>query len=625
MHSSTRSRTAVSTTAMAAAVALVSAGCMTGLVPSAGAAELETFSACDALLGRLHQVGREHVRETPSAGAEGLDYLPLPEPDVRAYAPPRDAEPAATAAEPEATASGTNVQEAGVDEDDVVEAGPGRLLVLEDSVLRYVDVSGGKPVLRGSTAFDFSALSLLAEGDHVLVIGADTSGATSWVVAAAVDVSDPDALQSAEAVRIEGSLTAARAHDGVARIVVDSQPAIGSDTYGRDQRSRLRAGGGRSAVDASTLEDWLPDVEGAPAPACDRVMVPREYAGLGMLTIMSLDMSGAGVLDTTSLLTGGESVYASETALYVATPSGRSTALHAFGIAGREAATYLASGDVDGRVEDRWSMSEFGGVLRVVATDTGPRRGGVRTETTSLHTLRRDGDRLVQAGRIDGIGRDEEVKAVRFAGDTGYVVTFKRTDPLWVLDLRDAEHPEIAGELHVPGFSSYLHPLDDRTLVGVGQEADPTTGRPLGLKVSTYDVSDPAHPTETSTWAAGPGTTSPAEEDAHAFLWWQPTGTVAVPVHSTGTVVEPTADIERPAADIAPMPVAERDRPETVVLRADGGALTATGRLTCPARSRHTTTGRSAVVGDLLLNVCGGGVSVYRLGDLTPAGSASWS
>ena len=104
----------------------------------------------------------------------------------------------------------------------------------------------------------------------------------------------------------------------------------------------------------------------------------------------------------------------------------------------------------------------------------------------------RDG-RLAPVGAVGGLGRGERIYAVRFMGDRGYVVTFRQVDPLYALDLSDPAHPAVRGELRIPGFSSALQPIDDTTLIGIGQGAT-VEGRPLGTQVSLFDVSDPAGP-----------------------------------------------------------------------------------------------------------------------------------
>ena len=101
---------------------------------------------------------------------------------------------------------------------------------------------------------------------------------------------------------------------------------------------------------------------------------------------------------------------------------------------------------------------------------------------------------------------------MRFLGDRAYVVTFRQIDPLFIIDLSDPAQPRVAGELKIPGFSAYLHPLGDGLLLGVGQDADPRTGRPLGPQATLFDVSDPAAPTSLGTVALSSRSTSPTFE-----------------------------------------------------------------------------------------------------------------
>jgi len=116
---------------------------------------------------------------------------------------------------------------------------------------------------------------------------------------------------------------------------------------------------------------------------------------------------------------------------------------------------------------------------------------------------------------------------VRFVGDTGYVVTFRQIDPLYTLDLALPERPRVLGELKIPGYSAYLHPIGDDLLLGVGQDAN-EEGRPLGTQLSIFDVSDLRKPTRLHTRHLGQGW-SEAEHDHHAFLFWPRTGLVMIP------------------------------------------------------------------------------------------------
>jgi hypothetical protein len=144
--------------------------------------------------------------------------------------------------------------------------------------------------------------------------------------------------------------------------------------------------------------------------------------------------------------------------------------------------------------------------------------------------LRRNGDSLDVIGSVSGLGRNEQIYAVRFIGAQGYVVTFRRTDPLYVLDLSDPKNPEVSGELKINGYSSYLHPVGDGRLIGIGQDAD-DNGRVTGMQLSLFDVRNPKAPKRLSNAKLGAYGQSEAEYDPHAFLFWDKTGQVVVPTN----------------------------------------------------------------------------------------------
>ena len=144
-----------------------------------------------------------------------------------------------------------------------------------------------------------------------------------------------------------------------------------------------------------------------------------------------------------------------------------------------------------------------------------------------MRVLRPEGNELVQIGEVDGLGTNEQIHAVRFLGTQGYVVTFRQTDPLFVIDLSDPTAPALSGELKIPGYSAYLHPVGDGLLLGVGQDAT-DEGRVLGTQLSLFDVHDPANPVRLSTLPIGGS--SEAEWDHHAFLYWPEDGTIVLPV-----------------------------------------------------------------------------------------------
>ena len=175
-------------------------------------------------------------------------------------------------------------------------------------------------------------------------------------------------------------------------------------------------------------------------------------------------------------------------------PEGVRTEIHKFDISSPVKTQYRGSGTVSGYLLSQWSLSEHRGVLRVVSTESPAWWGAGRETESFLTTLRASGGALVQAGRIGELGKGERVYAVRFVGDTGYVVTFRQIDPLYTLDLSQPERPRVLGELKIPGYSAYLHPIGEDLLLGVGQDAD-ENGRPLGTQLSIFDVSDLRKPT----------------------------------------------------------------------------------------------------------------------------------
>jgi hypothetical protein len=154
------------------------------------------------------------------------------------------------------------------------------------------------------------------------------------------------------------------------------------------------------------------------------------------------------------------------------------------------------------------------------------------TSESRITVLRRDGDTLAAVGEVTGLGPTEQIRGVRFAGPTAYVVTFRQTDPLYVVDLSDPSAPTVAGELKIPGYSSYLQVLDESRVLGIGQDAT-DAGRATGLQESLFDVSDPSNPTRTAQLVI-PGAYSTAENDHHALLWWPGADLLAIPVQSFG-------------------------------------------------------------------------------------------
>ena len=188
-----------------------------------------------------------------------------------------------------------------------------------------------------------------------------------------------------------------------------------------------------------------------------------------------------------------------------------------------------AMGAVPGVTLNQFSLDESDdGLLRVATTS-----GFGDQASSGVYSLAASAGNLQTIGSVTGLAPGERIYSVRFIGDRGYVSTFRQIDPLFVIDLANPAKPRVVGELKVPGFSSYLHPLDATHLLGIGRDVDPDTGRVLGLQLSIFDVGDPANPKRTATYTfEGEGwqSWSAALWDHHALSWFAQQGILALPV-----------------------------------------------------------------------------------------------
>jgi len=486
-------------------------------------------------------------------------------------------------------------------------------------------------------------------------------------------------------VEVDADYVDARMVDGVVRVVTRAGPrqlgfVYPTGTAASEQRSLDT---NQATVAGSTLDEWLPSLtvrnasgDGEPRPAveCAAVDRPEQFSGFDVVTVLGLDLRADRVelLPAAAVVAGAGTVYASTTNLYVTTErgpepgaptttptteapavttpapppdtalpapeeSGPYTDVHAFSIEGREAAQYLASGRARGTVLDQFSLSEHDGRLRI-ATTVSPMWWGwsgpapkttleMRTPVSESYVtvLERDGEELTRIGEVGGLGRNEQIYSARFVGDQAYAVTFRRTDPLYVVDLRDPSAPRVAGELKINGYSSYLQLIGEGRLLGVGQDGT-DTGLITGFAESLFDVTDPSAPTRLAQLTI-PGGNSLAEQDHHALLWWDATDTLVVPLQAWGlegstweqgvlvTTVNDAGIVERgrishPDAPSTWTPIPECP-PDANCLAPSPGP----GGLTPMIE-------RSLVIGDRLLTVSAAGVMANDLATLTPQ---SWT
>ena len=288
-----------------------------------------------------------------------------------------------------------------------------------------------------------------------------------------------------------------------------------------------------------------------------RIYYDPEAPGAGSLTnVVAIDVE-TNAVGYLSLLTGSAStVYMSPGSLYVTFakwgPLGEAfprpdlvvrqtgfTSIYRIAVAGTDLSP-TAGGNVEGWLLNQFSMDEHRSYLRV-ATTTGWGDSG-----NNVYILDPD---LRVVGALEGLAPGESIYSARFVGDLGYLVTFQKVDPFFVLDLSDPLRPSMLGYLKIPGFSEYLHPIDETHILGVGKDTieDPsgTFAWFQGLKLSLFDVSDLTAPKEVAKYLVGDrGSSSPVLYDHKAFLYMEEEGLVVLPVRLVGTV-EPSD--ERPS------------------------------------------------------------------------------
>jgi len=303
------------------------------------------------------------------------------------------------------------------------------------------------------------------------------------------------------------------------------------------------------------------------------------------------------------------------------------TEIHRFDASDPSRTTYRSSGSVPGFVLNQFAMSEDKGVLRVATTEDPLWMNGAQQQDSEsgVSVLREQAGKLVTVGRVGGLGKGERIYAVRFLGDTGYLVTFHQVDPLFTLDLSDPGHPRQVGELKVAGYSAYLHPIGDGLLIGVGQDAS-DAGIRQGPQVSLFDVSDPAAPKRLAQRVLGDQSAgTEAEWDHHAFLWWAPEKLAVLPLQqssittvSPGPAVPTTAAPSGPAAAraaAAPAPFAG-----AVGLHIARSGIAEAGRVSHGTDPYPAVVRRSLVAQGRLLTISDRGIAASRLSDLGQLG-----
>ena len=367
-------------------------------------------------------------------------------------------------------------------------------------------------------------------------------------VVTVIDVSTPETPTVLSQTKFDGSVTASRMIDGVMHFVLanyqnfyfDVMPMLGRPEFDATAASetdvvptytRINADGTETSGDVVSWEN---------------LYRPTDPDGFGVVTLVSLDVEADAAFTAVGIVAEPGLMYSSLDAAYLTdtqydwTGDARETTdLYKFAYSNR-GATPVATGTVPGRVLNQYSMGEFNGNLRVATTIEARFVCGffdcqqVEEAHNNVYVLGQVSDALSVLGSVTDIAPRETIQSARFIGNRGYVVTFEQVDPLFTLDLSDPTNPRIMGELKVPGFSTFIVPMDENHLLTVGQYIPEPGSRfsPWGVQLSIFDITDFAKPVQQ--WnvviGADTGAYSEALWNPKAFTYFAEQGLVALPI-----------------------------------------------------------------------------------------------
>jgi hypothetical protein len=637
------------------------------------------FASCERLVG----YERRHFAVTH--GVPEAAPRPLFEPPIGAPLRAGSGAPRATAPQRAGTTVGgnsfstTNNQEPGIEEPDLVKTDGSTIFAVEQGTLYAVVASGPAPHLAGSLPLGSTGYGaqLLLRGSRLIVISGGRalpqgvvgaapavpapaggrspalSGVTPSALALArprpnripsvapspyyypatttiteVDVHDPAAMKVARSVSVDGTFVDARQSGASARLVFSSAPrAIATPSLRAKSSGWVPARRFHSFITGRRYR--------RPVAACADVRRPAQFSGIGMLSILTIDLDrGLYASDTTALMADAQIVYGSSSSLYVATqrwidpltpasrlPSSLETVIDQFDATDPEHTRLVAAGVVPGYLLNQFSLSEYRGYLRAATTsrpiwwnETPPQQS-----QSYVTVLARHGGVLAALGQVSGLGAGQQIYSVRFIEDAGYVVTFRQVDPLYTIDLGSPTSPRVAGQLELEGYSAYLHPVGNGLLLGVGQDVG--SGRePSGAQLELFDVSNPAAPRLQARATLGGGSSSEVQSDHHAFLFWPPTALAVLPVsiYSPTPIAVQPAPQPPPAAGAGGSPALKAEPSGAFVgaigFRVDRSGITEVGRIAHdPVGSASPAVDRSLVIGQQLFTVSSEGVMASNL------------
>ena len=398
--------------------------------------------------------------------------------------------------------SDTNVREEGVGEADMVKTDGENLYILSGTKVEIVSIASDEMQELAAVTVDADSYirELYVDGDRLAVLYTRSEYTQEdgfevqlrdYTCTDVYDISDASAPVKLNTISQSGYYNTMRVKDGYAYVL----SSFYADT----------------AAPRSDIGAYVPEVEGSTIEA-DRIYMPESELGSQYTVITAFSLAepqeqtdSRAVFGSAGLCyVSGSNIYVTETCYDEAGSDVMQTAVRKVSYHDGQLEG-VAQAKVDGTLNDSFSIDEYNGYLRLVTTVTpigdgavlyGSSSAGAEGEAVTTNSLYVLNEALELTGEITDLAEDEQVYSARFMGDIGYFVTFRQVDPLFSVDLSNPAEPKIIGELKIPGFSEYLHPYGEGQLLGIGMDVDEEGVTTEGVKLSMFDISDPANVTE---------------------------------------------------------------------------------------------------------------------------------
>lgn len=411
--------------------------------------------------------------------------------------------------------SQTNEQVEGINEADIVKTDGKFIYVVSNKSIRVYNSNNGKPFLTDEIIADvddtgsyMQFTEIYIDSEKLIVLGiknqfdnwirpipqtepniemeevTDSYYRTneSYVYSGVYNVDSEGNLNLEKEMEVEGSLLSSRKKDNYVYLVVNKYLY---NYYDNDLELPMYR-------DTTVSKDYM-------ELAIDNILYFPKRRASNYLMVAAFNIEKTvEPIKIEAFLGSGTIVYMSNNYLYIAGQNynniwGNITNIARFSV-DKGKIGYTGGGMVEGNLLNQFSMDEYKNNLRIATTNW---KG---QSTNSLYIL---DENLNKKGEIKNIALGERIYSVRFLQDRGYIVTFRQIDPLFVIDMSDPTNPQITGELKVPGFSNYLHPIGENALLGIGKDIEEDTGRDKGIKLSLFDISDDGKPIEINTLILG--------------------------------------------------------------------------------------------------------------------------